>query len=110
MASLAKSTVLGLSLLAGVAFAAHAQSGSVAALPSGAAAAPPAATAPVGPSPAWVGPNPGQGYYGGIVQSPAAVAASPAWNGPKPGAGWYAQEQKTQEIKPSSAYPGPRPN
>jgi hypothetical protein len=89
MARLAKSLMLGLGMVAGIAVGAHAQSGSVAALPPGAAAAPPAATAPVGPSAAYPGPNPGSGFYGGTVATQQPVAPSPAWNGPNPGVGYY---------------------
>src|SRR5689334_14744834 len=92
MASLAKSTLLGLSLLTGVAFAAQAQSGSVAALPPGAGAAP-AATAPVGPSVAYPGPNPGTGYYGGTVTAQQPVVPSPQYVGPAPGSGYYGTGQ-----------------
>ena len=89
MTTLTKSLVLSLGLLTGVAAAAHAQSGSVAALPPGAAAAPPAATAPVGPSAAYPGPNPGAGYYGGTVAQQQPVTESPKYVGPNPGLGFY---------------------
>ena len=84
MSTLAKSTFLSLSLLAGTAFVAYAQSGSVAALPPGAAA--PAATAPVGAMNPYPGPNPGSGanIAGGQTQ---AVTPSPAYVGPAAGAG-----------------------
>jgi hypothetical protein len=110
MSSLAKTTVLSFTLLAGVAFAAHAQSGSVAALPPGTTAAPPAAAAPIGPSTAYPGPNPGAGYYGGTVQTQAPVVPSPKYVGPSPGAGYYPTETQTQPVQPSPAYPGPRPH
>ena len=107
MPSFAKTTVLSLSLLAGAAFAAHAQSGSVAALPPGTAAAPPAATS----STAYPGPNPGSGYYGGTVQAQAPVTpSSNKQDGTSPGAGWYPKEEQTQDVKPSAPYPGVRPN
>jgi hypothetical protein len=119
MSTLAKSTVLSLSLLAGAAFAAHAQSGSVAALPPGAAAAPPAAAAPIGPSAAYPGPNPGAGYYGGMVAQQAPVVPSPAYVGPAPGAGYYGTPQAYQKSSdydsnaskhPYTSAQGPRPN
>jgi hypothetical protein len=86
MTSFAKTTVLSLSLLAGVAFAAHAQSSSVASLPPGTVAAPPAATAPVAPSTAYPGPNPGTPGYSGMGQTQATVAPSPPLVGASPGA------------------------
>ncbi len=119
MSTLAKSAVLSLSLLAGAAFAAHAQSGSVAALPPGSAAAPPAATAPVGPSAAYPGPNPGSGYYGGTVTTQAPVTPSPQYVGPAPGAGYYGTPPTYQKstdydsntaLHPYTSSEGPRPN
>jgi len=109
MRSLVKTTILSVSLLAGVAAVAHAQS-NVAALPPG--AAPAATVAPVGPapSPQYVGPAPGQGWYAKEQQTGAAYQPSPEWIGPKPGNGWYAKEQQTQAVVPSPAYVGPRPN
>jgi hypothetical protein len=108
MSSLAKSTVLSVALLGSVAFAAHAQSGSVAALPPGTVAAP-AATAPVGPSVAYPGPNPGAGNYPTEKQT-QGVTASPKYVGPSPGAGVYMDEKQTQQVQPSPALHGPRPN
>lgn len=86
MSSLVKSALLGISLVAGAAVAAHAQSNSVASLPPGAAATPPAATAPVGPSVAYPGPNPGSGGYTGTFSEQQPVAPSPKYVGPPPGA------------------------
>jgi len=78
-----RTSILSLALVTGVAFAAHAQSGSVAALPPGAAPAP----------------------------APAAVAPSARLPGPNPGSAWSAQgEKQTQAVTPSPAYPGPRPH
>ena len=110
MSTLVKSAVLSLGLVAGVAASAFAQANNVAALPPGAAA--PAAAAPVGPapSPQYVGPNPGTGFYGGLVQQQQPVTPSPDYVGPKPGSGWYGKEQQTQQVQPSQPYPGPRPN
>jgi hypothetical protein len=116
MLTLAKSTLLSVTLLAGAAFAAHAQSGSVAALPPGTAA--PAATAPVGPSVAYPGPNPGSGYYGGTVAQQAPVAPSPPYVGPNPGLGYYGATATRQSsdygsnesLHPYTSQLGPRPN
>ena len=107
MSSFAKTTVLSLTLLAGAAFAAHAQSGSVAALPPGTVATPPAATAPMT---TYHGPNPGAGYYGGTVQTQQPVVPSPKYVGPSPGPGTFAPEQQTRAVEPSPPYIGPRPN
>ena len=109
MRSLVKTTILSVSLLAGVAAVAHAQS-NIAALPPG--AAPAATVAPVGPapSPQYVGPAPGQGWYAKEQETEARMRPSPEWQGPKPGSGWYAKEQQTQAVAPSPAYVGPRPN
>ena len=74
-----KSALLGAALVAGTVVAAHAQSGSVAALPP---ATPPTAAAPVGPSTAYPGPNPGSGYYGGTVSQQQPVTPSPQYVGP----------------------------
>jgi len=107
MTNLVKSTVLSLSLLAGAGFAAHAQSGSVAALPPAAAAAPAAAVAP---SPAWIGPKASGGFYPKETQTEAAFQPSPKYVGPGPGGGWYPTEKQTQDVTPSGRYPGVRPN
>lgn len=109
MRSLVKTTILSVSLLAGVAAVAHAQS-NVAALPPGAAPAP--AVAPVGPapSPQYVGPAPGQGWYAKEQQTGAGVQPSPQYVGPAPGQGWYAKEQPTRTVAPSPAWEGPRAN
>lgn len=110
MSIFAKTTVLSFALLAGAAFTAHAQSGSVASLPPG-AATPPAATAPIGPSAAYPGPNPGAGYYPTTEKHTQDVVSSPKYVGPAPGGGGYpATEQQTQPVQPSPAYPGVRPN
>ena len=119
MSTLAKSTLLSLTLLAGSAFAAQAQSGSIAALPPGVMAAPPAAVAPIGPSAAYPGPNPGSGFYGGTVAQQAPVVPSPAYIGPNPGAGYYGTPPAYQKaanwdsntaLHPYTSGLGPRPN
>ena len=109
MSSLVKTAILSVSLLAGVASVAHAQS-NVAALPPGAGPAP--MVAPVGPapSPQYVGPGPGQGWYPKEQQTEAAYQPSPEWVGPKPGTGWYAKEQHSGTVAPSPAWIGPRAN
>jgi hypothetical protein len=117
MLSLAKSTLLSVGLLAGAAFAAHAQSGSVAALPPGTAATPHDA-APVGPSAAYPGPKPGAGYYGGTVAQQRTVSPSPKYIGPNPGSGYYgigstkttAGYGSNEAAHPYTAQLGPRPN
>lgn len=98
MSKLAKSAVLSLSLIAGAAVAAHAQSSSVASLPPGAGVAPAtAATQSVGMMP---GPNPGMGYYGGTVAQQQPVSPSPTYIGPNPGLGYYG----TYSYHPDSNY------
>lgn len=84
MSSLVKTALLSVSLVAGIAVAAQAQSDSVASLPPGGGA--PVAAAPVGPSVAYPGPNPGSGYYGGTVSQQQPVTPSPKYVGPAPGA------------------------
>jgi hypothetical protein len=104
----AKTTLLGFTLTASLAFAAHAQSGSVAALPPGAGAAPPAAaTAPVV---AYPGPNPGAGGYSGMGQNQPVAPSTNKQAGTSAGGGWYPQEQQTQPVQTSQPLPGPRPN
>ena len=115
MLSLAKSALLSVSLLTGVAFAAHAQSDSVAALPPN-AATPPAASGSVG----FPGPNPGSGYYGGTVAQQAPVVPSPQYIGPNPGAGTGQLPPKFQKSADYDQNPalhpytssgmGPRPH
>jgi len=106
MSSFAKTTVLSLTLLAGAAFAAHAQSGNVAALPPGTAAAPPAATAPMG----YPGPKAGNGWYINEQQTQAVVPSGKEI-GPSAGGGWYpSTEKQTQAVTQSDKYPGPKPH
>jgi hypothetical protein len=122
MLTLAKSTLLGATLLAGAAFAAHAQSGSVAALPPGTTTSAPA-TAPVGPSTAYPGPNPGSAAAAGTVTQQAPVVPSPQYVGPSPGAGNGIVPPKFEKsadydtnptmhpyTNPSEGQTGPRPN
>ena len=118
MSTFAKSAVLSLSLLAGAAFAAHAQSGNVASLPPG-SAAPHAAAAPLGPMNPYPGPNPGTGVNAGMGQTQAAVTPSPAYIGPNPGGGYYgvspayhkpAGYNSDDALHPYTSGEGPRPN
>ena len=123
MSTLVKSTLLSVTLLAGTALAAHAQSGSVAALPPDSTATPPAATAPVGPSVAYPGPNPGSGAPGATLTQQTPVAASPQYVGPSPGASNGPMPPKFEKsadydanpalhpyTNPSQTQTGPRPH
>ena len=118
MSKLVTSAVVGMALLGGAAVAYAQSSGSVAALPPGTAAAP-AATAPVGPNVAYPGPNPGAGYYGGVVDKQQAVVPSPQYVGPNPGAGYYGTPPSFEKpagwdqntgMHPYSSGEGPRAN
>ena len=73
MAHLGKSALLSLSVLAGVAFAAQAQTSGLASLPPNPAAAPPAAASPVAPSVAMPGPNPGTSSNAGMGATQASA-------------------------------------
>ena len=108
MSIFAKSALLSITLLAGVAVAAHAQSGSVAALPPGSVATTPA-TAPIGPSVTYPGPNPGSGYYGATVTQQAPVAPSPQYVGPSPGAGSGSMPPKFNKSADYDSDPATHP-
>src|SRR3954462_16045145 len=82
MRNAVKSTILGMGLIAGVAFSAFAQTDNVAALPPG-------AQAPTPPA--------------------AAVAPSGKYVGPGPGGAGGAKEKQTQQVRPSEKYGGPAP-
>ena len=114
-----KSMVLSAGLVAGVAFAAQAQSDSVASLPPTAPVTPPAASSPVG----YPGPNPGSGYYGGTVTQQQPVTESPKYVGPSPGAVNGPMPPKFEKSadydtnpamhpysNPSATQTGPRPH
>ena len=103
-----KSTVIGIGLLTGVAFAAHAQSDNVAAVPPG-VPAPAAPSTAVAPSPAYVGPAPGITWSAQEKQT-QPVRPSGAYVGPGPGQTWAAQGKQTRPVTPSPEYVGPRPN
>ena len=92
MSPLFKSTILSVGLLAGAAFAAQAQTGSVASLPPTAAPS----AAPLAPMQPYPGPNPGAGVSAPTTQSQAAVAPSPAYVGPNPGLGYYGTPARVQ--------------
>ena len=102
-----RTSILSLALVTGVAFAAHAQSGYVAALPPGAAPAP--APAVVAPSARMEGPNPGSAWSTQEAQT-RPVTASGRLEGANPGSAWSTQEKQTQAVTPSPVYPGPRPH
>jgi hypothetical protein len=108
MTKIVRTTALSIGLLTGVAFAAQAQSNNVAALPPAAPAAAP--TAPVASPMTYPGPNPGTGFYGGLVQQQQPVVQSGKLEGPAPGGAWSTPEKQTQAVVPSAPYPGPRPN
>lgn len=109
MSSIAKAAVLSLTLVAGFAAVAYAQSSNIASLPPD--TAPPATTviSPVAPSAAYPGPDPGRGWYAQEQQT-QAVAPSGTYPGPDPGRGWYAQERPAEAVAPSTRYPGPKLN
>jgi hypothetical protein len=89
MSSLVKSAILSLSLLAGGAVAAHAQSDNIAALPPGAAVT---AHAPIGPSVPYPGPNPGKSWNAAGSQL-GDEQTSPQYVGPSPGVGYYGRDE-----------------
>ena len=95
MALATKSTLLGLGMVAGLAFAAQAQTSGLASLPPNPTAAPPAAASPVGPSVALPGPNPGAAWNAPAPKNETAtVSPSPSYVGPNPGAGYYGTPPK----------------
>jgi hypothetical protein len=107
-----KSALLSLTLLAGTAVAAHAQSGNVAALPPN----PAPATAPSYGT--YPGPNPGSSWSG-VGQQTQAVTPSPAYVGPSPGAGTgqmpphydkSADWDANTALHPYTSNVGPRPH
>ena len=88
MSPLAKSTILSLSLLAGAAASAYAQSENIAKLPPSAAVTPPPAAAAVAPSTVFLGPDPGtawpasQNNIGAVQPSSQQLGAtSQEWSG-----------------------------
>ena len=103
-----KSTILGMGLLAGIAFGACAQTDNVAALPPGAQApTPPAAV--VAPSGKYVGPAPGE-TWGAQEKQTQQVRPSEKYIGPALGETWTAKEAPSQPVAKSPDWVGPRPN
>ena len=97
MSTYLKPFILGLGLVAGIAISAQAQT--VAVTP--------------GPSVASLPPDQGpRASSHNFVQGdkPVAVAPSGSYVGPNPGNGWYGKEQQTQAVTPSPQYVGPKPN
>jgi hypothetical protein len=115
-----KLTLLSLSMVAGLGFAAQAQTSGLASLPPNSTAAPPAAASPVAPSVAMPGPNPGGAWGGSAAKNETAtVAPSPSYVGPNPGAGYYgtppkfgksADWESNTGLHPYTSSQGPRPN
>jgi hypothetical protein len=120
MVRITKSTLLGLGMVAGLAFAAQAQTSGIASLPPNPAVAPPAAASPVAPSVAMPGPNPGGAPNAGTGSTQASVVPSPNYVGPAPGgapnAGSHRFEKSADWDSNTSLHPyttsgmGPRPN
>jgi len=97
MSNILKSAILGVGLIVGIAGAASAQTVS--------------STMP-GTSIANLPPEGPRASSRNSIQSPAtqAVVPSPGYLGPKPGDGWYGKETQTQAVAKSPEYIGPRPN
>ena len=120
MALITKSTLLSLGMIAGLGFAAQAQTSGLASLPPNPAAAPPAAASPVVPSVAVPGPNPGSAWNAPAAKNEAAtIAPSPTYVGPNPGAGYYGTPPKFDKsadwdsntgMHPYTSSQGPRPH
>ena len=118
MALVTKSTLLSLGMVAGLAFAAQAQTSGLASLPPNPTVAPPAAASPVAPSVAMPGPNPGGASSAGTATQ-TAITPSPTYVGPSPGAGAgnmpprfdkSADWDTNTSLHPYSSSQGPRPN
>jgi hypothetical protein len=119
MSVFCKSTLLSLGMVAGIAFAAQAQTSGLASLPPNPTAAPPAAASPVPPSVAIPGPNPGAAWAGSANATQVTVAPSPAYVGPAPGAGYYGTPPRFEKsadwdsntaMHPYTSSVGPRPH
>jgi hypothetical protein len=106
MSPLVKSAVLSLSLLAGAAVSAYAQSENIAALPPDAPATPAPQGIVIAPSPRYVGPDPGV-TWSAAEKNTGPVQPSPKYVGPDPGITWSAQERQTLPVQPSPDYVGP---
>ena len=108
MALFGKSALLSLGVLAGIAFAAQAQTSGIASLPPNPAAAPLAAASPVAPSVAMPGPNPGTASSAGMGAT-QPVTPSPAYVGPSPGAGTGNMPPRFEKSADWEANPANRP-
>jgi len=117
MALFTRSALLSLGMVAGVAFAAQAQTSGLAALPPNPTAAP-AVASPVAPSPTMPGPNPGTASNAGMGAT-QTVSPSPTYVGPSPGAGTGNMPPRYEKAadwdsntanKPYTSNLGPRPN
>ena len=97
MSTFLKPVVLGLSLVAGIALNAQAQT-AVTPGPS-IASLPPADQGPRASSHGFQGP-----------ETPMAVEPSTSYPGPRPGDGWYPKgERQTRAVEPSPEWQGPNP-
>lgn len=119
MAIVMKSTLLSLGMVAGLAFAAQAQTSGIASLPPNPTAAPPAVASPVAPSVAMPGPNPGGAPNAGTGSTHAGMAPSPNYVGPAPGGAPNAGSHRFEKsadwdantaLHPYTSSQGPRPN
>ena len=109
MQNVVKSTILGVGLLAGIAFGAYAQTENIAALPPGAQAPTPPAAA-IAPSANYVGPAVGGLWSTQEKQTQPVQPSAEAYRGPSPGGSWSTTEKQTGPVVPSENYPGVRPN
>jgi hypothetical protein len=119
MAFLNKSALLSLGMVAGVAFAAQAQTSGLASLPPNPTVAPPAAVSPVAPSAALPGPNPGGSSNPNTVATGTGVPPSEGYVGPAPGQGYYGMPPRFEKsadwdsntgMHPYTSSMGPRPH
>ena len=115
MYSFVKTSILGLGLVAGVAFAAQAQTDTTASLPPGGGNVPSA----VAPSGNYPGPNPGSSNISGNPVMGGPVVASERYPGPDAGAGTGkvpplfekpAGYDQDRNMVPYGGSYGPRPN
>jgi hypothetical protein len=119
MAITMKSTLLSLGMVAGLAFAAQAQTSGIASLPPNPTAGPPAVASPVAPSAALPGPNPGGAANAGTGSTQAGMPPSPNYVGPAPGSAPSAGSHRFEKsadwdsntaLHPYTSSQGPRPN
>jgi hypothetical protein len=118
MAMVTKTALLSLGVVAGLAFAAQAQTSGLASLPPNPSVAPPAAASPVAPSAAMPGPSPG-GSNAPTGSTQATVTPSENYVGPTPGGGngpvpprfeKSADWDNNTALHPYTSNMGPRPN